>query len=143
MKSRRIKKLKGREIIIKKKFPKKCVKKNRPRTRPVRVHSLRWAQQPPTGPAVAAFPLPPPNNPFRPLPSLTSAWYSRRRRRRPKPGAEAFVGLFAGDEHPPGTPTPSFPFPSCCAAEHRNPNQKLFSYSTSLLTSKFCQKYWV
>jgi len=25
-----------------------------------------------------------------------------RRRRRPKPGAEALVGLFAGDEHPPG-----------------------------------------
>jgi len=87
-----------------------CEKKPRPRTRPVRVHSLRWAQQPPTGPAVAAFPLPPPNNPFRPLPSLSSAWYSRRRR-RPKPGAEAFVGLFAGDEHPPGTPTPSLPFP--------------------------------
>ena len=34
-----------------------------------------------------------------------------RRRRRPKPGAEALVGLFAGDEHPPGTPTPSLPFP--------------------------------
>jgi hypothetical protein len=35
-----------------------------------------------------------------------------RRRRRPKPAPEAFVGLFAGDEHPPGTPTPSLPFPS-------------------------------
>ena len=70
-------------------------------------------------------------------------------RRRPKPGAgaEAFAGLFAGDEHPPGTSTPSLLFPSLpfpslmlCEAEHRNPNLKLFSYLTSLLTSKFLQK---
>jgi hypothetical protein len=61
------------------------------------------------------------------------------RRRRPKPGAEALVGLFAVDEHPPGTPTPSLLFPSL-QAEHRNPNLKLFSYLTNLLTSKFLQK---
>jgi hypothetical protein len=46
----------------------------------------------------------------RPL-SLSAA----RRRRRPKPGAEALVGLFAGEEHPPGTPSPSVPFPSSWA----------------------------
>ena len=65
-----------------------------------------------------------------------------RRRRRPRPGAEAFLGLFAGDEHPPGTSIPSLPFPSLmlCEAEHRNPNLKLFSYLTILLTSKFLQK---
>jgi len=32
------------------------------------------------------------------------------RRRRPTPSDEAFVGLFAGDEHPPGIPIPSLPF---------------------------------
>jgi hypothetical protein len=36
-------------------------------------------------------------------------------RRRPKPGADALVGLFIGDEHPPGTPTPSLRFPSSWA----------------------------
>ena len=46
---------------------------------------------------------------------------SPRRRRRPKPGAEAFSGLFTGNEHPPGTPTPSLPF-RLCEAEHRNPS---------------------
>ena len=46
-----------------------------------------------------------------------------------KPGAEAFVGLFAGDEHPTRYTHPfsSFPF-MLCEAEHRNPNLKLFSY---------------
>jgi hypothetical protein len=61
-------------------------------------------------------------------------------RRRRKPGAEAFVGLLAGDEHPLGIPTPSLPF-MLCEAEHRNPNLKLFSYLTSLLTYKFLQKF--
>jgi hypothetical protein len=34
---------------------------------------------------------------------------------------------------------PSLPF-MLCEGEHLNPNQKLFSYLTSLLTSKFLQK---
>ena len=33
-----------------------------------------------------------------------------------------------------------FPSLMLCEAEHRNPNLKLFSYLTSLLTSKFLQK---
>jgi hypothetical protein len=42
------------------------------------------------------------------LPRLGGAvGYCRRRRRRPTRGAEAFVGLFADDEHPPGIPIPS------------------------------------
>ena len=65
----------------------------------------------------------------------------RHRRRRPKPGAEAFVGLFAGNEHPPGTPTPSLPF-MLCEAEHRNPNLMLSRYLT-ILTSKLLQKLLV
>jgi hypothetical protein len=100
---RRIKILKGKEI---KKNSKKCVKKNQPRRRPMRVSS-RCAQQPRLG-----------RPSLHPLPArfIPPRGYSQSRRRRPKPGAEAFVGLFfAGDEHPPGTPTPSLPFPSCCA----------------------------
>jgi hypothetical protein len=48
-------------------------------------------------------------------------------RRRPKPGAEASVGLSAGHEHAPGIPTPSIPF-TLREAERWNPNLKLFSY---------------
>jgi hypothetical protein len=47
----------------------------------------------------------------------------RCRRRRLNPGVEAFVGLLAVDEHPPGTLAPSLPF-MLCEAEHRNPNLK-------------------
>ena len=54
----------------------------------------------------------------------------RRLRRRPSPGAEAFVGIFAGDEHPPGIPTPSLPF-LLCETEHPNPNLNLFGYLMS------------
>jgi hypothetical protein len=43
-------------------------------------------------------------------------WRRPRRRRRPTPGAESF----AGDEHPPGTPTPSLPF-LLCETKHPNP----------------------
>jgi len=92
----------------------------------------------PTGPAGLHL-VPPPNNPFRCIPprafcvSLSPPSRSpatggpRPRRRRPKPGAEAFVGFFAGDEQPPGTPTPFLPF-ILCEAEDRNPKLKLFSY---------------
>ena len=34
----------------------------------------------------------------------------QRRRHRPALGAEAFVGIFAGDGHSPGIPIPSLPF---------------------------------
>jgi hypothetical protein len=58
----------------------------------------------------------PPAFPFRPLhfilPGALSTSLALGRRRRPKPRAEAFVGLFAGDEHP-GTPSSSLPFVLC------------------------------
>ena len=77
----------------------------------------------PTGPAGPHL-VPPPNNPFRCIPPrafcvrLSRHRLALRRlvgRRRPKPGAEVFVGHFAGDKHPPGTPTRSLPCPLCCA----------------------------
>jgi hypothetical protein len=80
------------------------------RTAQKKAHAGELSLRPttPTGPPVAAFPLP--------VRFIPPRGYSQSRRRRPKPGAEAFVGLFsAGDELPPGTPTPSLPFPSCCA----------------------------
>jgi hypothetical protein len=43
--------------------------------------------------------------------SVSDYWYPSAARS----GAEVFVGLFSGEEHPPGTPTPSLPLPSCCA----------------------------
>jgi hypothetical protein len=46
-------------------------------------------------------------------------------RRRPTPGAEAFVGLFSGDEHPSGIPTPSLPFLPCDCAK---PSTQTLSY---------------
>jgi hypothetical protein len=46
---------------------------------------------------------------------------------RPKPGAEASVGLSAGHEHAPGAPTLPLPF-TLREAERRNPNLKVFSY---------------
>jgi hypothetical protein len=49
--------------------------------------------------------------------SLCDDWVDdrrrRRRRRRPTPGAEASVGIFAGDGHSPGIPTRSLPFLLC------------------------------
>jgi len=42
-------------------------------------------------------------------------------RRRPTPGAEVFVDLFAGDEHTKGIPAPSLPF-LMCETEHPNHN---------------------
>lgn len=42
----------------------------------------------------------------------------RRLRHHPTPGAEAFVGLFDSDDHPPGIPIPSLPF-LLCEAEHQ------------------------
>jgi hypothetical protein len=43
------------------------------------------------------------------------------RRRRPTPGAQAFVGTIAGDEHPPGMRTSCLPF-QLRETEHTNPN---------------------
>ena len=63
-----------------------------------------------------------------------------RRRRRPTLAAEAFVGLFVGDEHPPGIPTPCFAFP-LCEAEHPNPNLKLFGYLMHPNFELFCNNY--
>jgi hypothetical protein len=65
----------------------------------------------------------------------------RRRRRRPTPGAEAFFGLFAGDEHLPGIPDPSLPL-RLCETEHPNPNLRLFGYlmPTNFEQSNFLQR---
>jgi hypothetical protein len=62
----------------------------------------------------------------------------RRRRRRPTPGAEAFVSIFAGDEHPLGIPIPCLPF-LLCEAEHSNPNLKLFGY---LIDASKLRTFW-
>ena len=62
----------------------------------------------------------------------------RRRRRRPTPGAEAFVSIFAGDEHPLGIPIPCLPF-LLCEADHSNPNLKLFGY---LIDASKLQTFW-
>ena len=105
-----------------------------------RVRSPR-AEQPQTGPAVRRiflFPSARTRVPrsflcLSPL-SRSDDWagYScrRRLRRRPTPGSEAFVGIFTGDEHPPGIPTPSLPF-LLCETEHPNPNLNLFGYLMS------------
>jgi len=50
------------------------------------------------------------------------------RRRRSTAGAEAFIGLFAGEEHTPGIPTPSLPFPPC-ETEPQTLDLKLLAYS--------------
>jgi hypothetical protein len=58
------------------------------------------------------------------------------RSRRPTPGAEPFADLFAGEERPPGIPTPllfSLPY-LLCENELPNSNVKLFGY---LLATKF------
>lgn len=123
----------------------------------------------PTGPPVAALPLPRPSNPFRgtPLSSLVfslSVSLSKKKkkcvlspsphprlslsgrrpvsRRRPKPGAEAFIGFFAGHEHRRGIPTPSLLFPSCCAKLITETLTILAIRRTSELRS-FCKRYWV
>ena len=99
--------------------------KERPSTRPVRLLSPgpnnpgRAYGQSPSAASVIPFT-------FTRLRSLcaTTGWAVgyRRHRRRPTPGAEAFVGLFAGDELPPGIATPSLPFLLC---ETDNPNPSL------------------
>jgi hypothetical protein len=53
--------------------------------------------------------------------SLSLVATTRRSPRLPTPGAEVFVGPYAGDEHPPGMPIPYFPF-LLCETEHINPN---------------------
>jgi hypothetical protein len=48
-----------------------------------------------------------------------------------------FVDLFAGDEHPPGTPTHLFPL-LLCETEHPNPNLKPFGYLMPTNISPMC-----
>ena len=95
------------------------------------------------GPAVRRIPLPFTVDPAAiSHPSLSDDWCESHPRSRspttggpplpvlPAPGAEALVGLFAGDEHPPGIPIPSLALPFLlCGAEHPpNPNLRLFGY---------------
>ena len=58
-------------------------------------------------------------------------------RRRTTPG---WGGLFAGDEHPPGIPTPSLPF-LLCEPEHPNPKLKAFGHLTPPSLENLLQNY--
>jgi hypothetical protein len=97
-----------------KKLQKKLGKTNSPEEARVR---SPLAENPQTGPAVRS----PSESPL----SLSDDWclaplalrrlVNRRRRRHPTPGAEAFVSLFTGDEHPPGIPIPFL----LCEAKHQ------------------------
>jgi hypothetical protein len=96
-----------------------------------------WAGRPPHSPSFHGRP----SGHLAPL-SLSDDWCESHPRSRspttggpplpvlPAPGAEALVGLFAGDEHPPGIPIPSLALPFLlCGAEHPpNPNLRLFGY---------------
>ena len=70
--------------------------------------------------------------------SVYDVWVGYRRR-RPTPGGEAFAYLFAGDERPPGIPTP-FLFPVCCAKPSSRTLTSSYLAIWCLLTSSFLQK---
>jgi len=106
--------LKGRDIKKKKEISKEMREKKNPAQKKARAGTLLLSPTTSTGPF-----LPPsssfrrPSTPSAPPAAFPSPRVVLRRRHRSKLGAEAFVGLFfAGDEHPPGTPTPPLPFPS-------------------------------
>jgi hypothetical protein len=100
-------KLKGRERKIKNRnFQRSCAKK------PAHKKPVRFFSSPSMySPSVRCIPLPSSSFSLSLAPPLALRRLVGRRRPKPGAGAGAFAGLFAGDEHPPGTSTPSLPFP--------------------------------
>jgi len=124
--SRRIK-----EMIIKekKKLQKNCLEKERS-TVHMPQHKARVCGCAPLRPN-----SPPSPRLFSPL-ALSRRRLSYRRRRRPTPGVQLFVGPFPGTEHPPGMP-PSPPLP-LCESEHLKPNLSYLAICNRIWYSSKC-----